>query len=361
MNEWLRYPLLGNPALDWLIAAGVIVLVILVLAAIRAFLKRKLARAKETETFFDDFIQDLVLRTKLYLIFFVVLNLATNHLTLDERTHSALRALAVVAGLVQVGFWGVGIIEFALQRYRKQRFETDPAAVTTLTAFGFFGKIAVWLIVLLATLDNFGFQVTTLVAGLGIGGIAVALAAQNILGDLFASLSIILDKPFVLGDFIIVGEQMGTVEHIGLKTTRVRSLSGEQLIFSNSDLLGSRIRNFKRMIERRVVFKFGVLYSSTREQLEQVPEIVKSIVEQQKDVRFDRAHFQKFGDSSLDFEVVYWMLVPEFNRYMDTQQAINLELFTRLQAIGLSFAFPTRTLHVDSWPDARLQQGLSQG
>ncbi|MFN2442741.1 MAG: mechanosensitive ion channel family protein [Thermoanaerobaculia bacterium] len=352
MQGWLDYRIYGNPAADLLLGAGITILVLAIIWAIRTFLKRRLADSEQTETYLDDFVNDLVLRTKLLLVFFVVLNLSTNHLMLEPPIHTALRALAVLAGLIQLGFWGVGIIDFAITRHRRRRFETDPAAVTTLSAFGFFGKIAIWAVVALAALENFGLQVGPLIAGLGIGGIAIALAAQNILGDLFASLSIVLDKPFVLGDFIIVGEQLGTVEHIGLKTTRVRALSGEQLIFSNSDLLGSRIRNFKRMIERRVLFRFGVLYSSTREQLEQVPGIVREVVETQQNARFDRAHFQKFGDSSLDFEVVYWMLVPDYNVYMDVQQQVNFELFTRLQAIGLSFAFPTRTLHIDTWPDA---------
>lgn len=350
--EWLQYRLAGNPVTEWLITAAIVVGVLLIIGSLRQFLKRKLRDAAQTESDFDDFLRDLVLRARLWLIALVVLFAATRHLVLPADTRGLLRALAVVAGLIQVGLWGMGLIEYLIARYRRRRFETDPAAVTTISAFGFLGKIAIWAFLALAALDNLGFEVTTLIAGLGIGGIAVALAAQNILGDLFASLSIVLDKPFVLGDFIIVGSELGTVERIGLKTTRVRSLSGEQLIFSNSDLLSSRVRNFKRMLERRVLFRFGVLYQTTREQLEQIPAIVRQIIEAQEDARFDRAHFQKFGDSSLDFEVVYWMLNPDYNRYMDTQQTINLEIFSRLQQIGVGFAFPTRTLHVETWPDA---------
>lgn len=351
--EWLQNSrVVGNALSDWLITLGVVVGVLLIIATLRQFLKRRLQRAGETESDFDDFLRDMVLRTRLWLISLVVLFAAVRHLSLPVEVHRLLRAFAVVAALVQVGIWGMGLIEYLIARYRRKRFETDPAAVTTISAFGFLGKIGIWVILALAGLDNLGFEVTTLVAGLGIGGIAVALAAQNILGDLFASLSIVLDKPFVLGDFIIVGNDVGSVERIGLKTTRVRSLSGEQLIFSNSDLLSSRVRNFKRMLERRVLFRFGVLYSTTREQLEQIPGIVRQIVEAQPDARFDRAHFQKFGDSSLDFEVVYWMLNPDYTRYMDTQQTINLELFGGLQQIGVGFAFPTRTLHVETWPDA---------
>jgi small-conductance mechanosensitive channel len=167
---------------------------------------------------------------------------------------------------------------------------------------------------------------------------------QNILGDLFASLSIVMDKPFVIGDFIVVDDCAGTVEHVGLKTTRVRSLSGEQLVFANSDLLGARLHNYKRMNERRILFGFGVLYATPPDQVEQIASMVRNIVEAQPQTRFDRAHFKGFGESSLDFEVVYWMLDPDYNRYMDTQQSINLALLRAFTDAGIGFAFPTRTL-----------------
>lgn len=204
-----------------------------------------------------------------------------------------------------------------------------------------------WSVIVLLTLDNLGFDVTALVAGLGIGGVAVALAVQKILGDLFASLSIVLDKPFVIGDFIIVGEHLGTVEHIGLKTTRIRSLSGEQLIFSNSDLLGSRIRNFKRMYERRVVFTIGVVYQTPLEKLALIPSIIREIIESQKPVRFDRSHFKEYGAFSLNFETVYWVQNPDFNTYMDIHQAINLEIYRRFTREGIEFAYPTQTLFIN--------------
>jgi small-conductance mechanosensitive channel len=181
---------------------------------------------------------------------------------------------------------------------------------------------------------------------------------QNILGDLFASLSIIMDKPFVIGDFIVVDDYMGTVEHVGIKTTRLRSLSGEQVIFSNGDLLKSRLRNYKRMRERRALFGFGVLYQTATETLKRIPFLIQKIIEAQPMARFERAHFKGFGDSSLDFEVVYWMLDPDFNKYMDTQQAINLALMQALAAEGVSFAFPSRSLYfqspvrLESTPDA---------
>jgi small-conductance mechanosensitive channel len=186
-----------------------------------------------------------------------------------------------------------------------------------------------------------------MIAGLGVGGVAVALAVQSILGDLFASLSIVIDKPFVIGDFVIVDEYMGTIEHVGLKTTRIRSLGGEQIVFSNSDLLKTRIRNYKRMRERRVLFGFGVLYQTPIDVVEKIPDLMRAIVEARKNVRFERAHFKAFGESSLDFEVVYWMLDPDYNLYMDVQQAINLEMLRVFEREGIGFAYPTRTLVID--------------
>jgi small-conductance mechanosensitive channel len=202
------------------------------------------------------------------------------------------------------------------------------------------------VIVFLLILDNLGVNITGLVAGLGIGGIAVALAVQNILGDLFASLSIVLDKPFMIGDYVVVDTLSGTVEHIGLKTTRIRSLSGEQLIFSNNDLLKSRIRNYKRMEERRIVFGFGVIYQTPVEKLIRIKKQVAEIIEKQEHARLDRVHFKEYGDSSLNFEVVYFVDDPAYALYMDIQENINLELFRRFTEEGIEFAYPTRTLYV---------------
>jgi len=226
----------------------------------------------------------------------------------------------------------------------------DGAGTTTVAALSFISKVVLWSIVLLLALENLGFDVTALVAGLGVGGIAVALALQNILGDLFASLSIVLDKPFLVGDYIVVDSLQGTVEHIGLKTTRVRSLSGEQIIFSNADLLKSRVRNFKRMQERRVAFAFGVTYQTTEAQLTAIPAIVRGVVSAQRDTRFDRTHFQAIGESALTFEAVYYVTNPDYTAFMDIQQAINLALLQRFREEGIVFAYPTRTLVVRQEP-----------
>ena len=214
----------------------------------------------------------------------------------------------------------------------------------------------VWCIGVLVALDNLGIDVTALITGLGIGGVAIALATQNILGDLFASLSIMLDKPFVVGDFIRSGDHLGTVERIGLKTTRLRSLTGEQLIFSNNDLLQSRLRNYKRMAERRVLFRIGVTYQTPAGQLEAIPMMVRGIIESVGTVRVDRAHFAAFGDSSYDFEFVYYVLSPDYNVYMDVQQAINLTIVRAFERERIEFAYPTRTLFLQREPDATAPQ-----
>jgi len=223
-------------------------------------------------------------------------------------------------------------------------------AVTTVSSVGFITKILLWTIILLIALDNLGINISALVAGLGIGGIAVALAVQNILGDLFASFSIFLDKPFVIGDFIIVDTYLGTIEHIGLKTTRVRSLSGEQLVFANADLLKSRIRNYKRMYERRVVFTLGVIYQTSYEKLKKIPEIIQDIIEKQTQTRFDRAHFKEYGPYSLNFEIVYWVESPDYNLYMNIQQKTNLEIFQRFDDENIEFAYPSQSLYINKMP-----------
>ena len=226
----------------------------------------------------------------------------------------------------------------------------------------FIARVVLWSVIVLMALANLGIDVTALVAGLGVGGIAVALAVQNILGDLFASLTIVLDKPFVLGDFIIVGDYMGTVENVGLKTTRIRSLGGEQLVFGNSDLLSARVRNYKRMNERRIVFKIGVVYGTPHEKVERIPGMIREAVEHQENTRFDRAHFKEYGDSALVFETVYYMLVPDYNAYMDVQEGINLELYRRFQDEGIEFAFPTRTVFLNLEERAsKLVEGAAHG
>ena len=195
-------------------------------------------------------------------------------------------------------------------------------------------------------MDNLGFDISAVIAGLGIGGIAIALAAQAILGDLFSYFVIFFDRPFEVGDFIVVGDKVGTVEYTGIKTTRIRALSGEQMVFSNTDLTNSRIHNFKKMERRRVVFSLGVIYQTTADQLEEIPKIVRGIIEKQNDTTFDRGHFKSYGDFSLNFEFVYFVIGSDYVKYMDTQQAINMEIYRTFEQKGIEFAYPTQTLFV---------------
>jgi small-conductance mechanosensitive channel len=257
-----------------------------------------------------------------------------------------LRWFFVIAAFLQVALWLDQLALLLVDRRFGQR-AGNAGARSAAGLVRFVARVAVWSLVLLLVLANLGVDITALIAGLGIGGIAVALAAQNILGDLFASLAIILDRPFEVGDFIVVGEQLGTVEHIGVKTTHLRSLSGEQLICSNTDLLTSRVQNYARMQERRVVLTLGVVYETPTDKIAMLPDLIREIVTAQEQIRFDRAHFRSFGDFALIFEVVYWVLSADYNLLMDKQQAINLEILRRFRERGLEFAFPTQTLHLN--------------
>jgi small-conductance mechanosensitive channel len=350
--EFLNYDFYNNTVLQWIIAVLVFSLFLPVFALIRKIVTNRLHRLfQKTKTELDDFITELLNQIKFFFYGVLGLYLASLTLTLPPKIQDIMSVLIIVALLIQGGIWGGSIIDFWITRFKKKRFDQDPASVTTITALAFVGRLILWTIVLLLMLENLGINVTGLVAGLGIGGIAIALAVQNVLGDLFASLSIVLDKPFVIGDFIIVDDFLGVVKHVGLKTTRIQSLSGEQLIFSNSDLLNSRIRNYKRMAERRVVFEVGVTYNTPFEKVKAIPEMLKQAVEAQQNVRFDRAHFKEYGDFSLNYEIVYYVLTPDYNAYMDTQQTINFHIFENFEQQGIDFAFPTQTLYLNKETD----------
>lgn len=336
----------NNEVWRWLAAVGILLFVgFVVRILLRLTVRRLRVFVEKTPGRLDDLLVDLVQKTRFLVIFVVSLYAAALILTLPGWADRALRGITIVALLFQAGYWGNAFVEFWIGRSVKRRLEDDAATATTMAALGFVAKVMIWGVVILAALDLY-IDVTALIAGLGIGGIAIALAVQNILSDLFASVSIIVDKPFVIGDFIIVGEQMGNVEKIGLKTTRVRSLTGEQIIFSNSDLLSSRVRNYRRMYERRIAFTVGVTYQTSPDQLEEIPALVEEIITQQADVRFDRCHFKSLGDFALVFEIVYYVLVPDYAIYMNIQQAINLAIMRAFADRGIEFAYPTQTVFV---------------
>ncbi|BBM69098.1 mechanosensitive ion channel family protein [Rhodothermus marinus] len=347
LNELGQTMIAGAPLLEWLKAIGVWAALSVVFIVVQRVLAGRIeALATRTRTNIDNIIANILRQTRAYFLVGLAFYAAVAIVQLPRPVVQWGGRIAFVLLLLQLIRWGSGLITFYVERYRQQKLEEDPAAVTSMQALGFIGRLVLWTIVLLVALDNFGVDITALIASVGIAGVAIGLAVQNILGDLFASLSIVLDKPFVVGDFIIIDNYMGTVEHIGLKSTRIRSLTGEQLVFSNSDLLNSRIRNYKRMQERRIVFTVGVVYQTPKEKLEKIPQIIREIIEAQEMVRFDRAHFKEFGPSSLNFEVVYWVLDPDYTLYMNIQQAINLALFERFQQEGIEFAYPTQTLFV---------------
>lgn len=345
--EALAWTFGGVTLKTWLVAVGVMIGTMLALYLFKRLVVGRLqALAKRTDTDIDDAIADLLNRTHFWFYFTVALFIGSRVVALPDQVTTPIRSVAVVVLFLQIAFWGTGLITFFINRYRERMITQDAAWATTITAMGFVGKMILWATLALLTLQNLGFKIDTLIAGLGVGGIAVALAVQNVLGDLFASLSIVIDKPFLIGDFITVDQLSGTVEHVGLKTTRIRSLTGEQLVISNGDLLKSRIRNYKRMQERRAVMLLGVTYNTPEEKLAAIPAMIREIVESKESTRFDRAHFKEFGPYSLIFEVVYWVTQPDYMLYMDTQQAINLELTRRFRQESIAFALPTQTVHV---------------
>jgi len=234
------------------------------------------------------------------------------------------------------------------ERRAQREMAVNRAAVGTLGIIGFIARVTIWAFVLLLTLDNLGIEIKPLLAGLGIGGIAVALAVQNVLGDLFASLAITLDRPFVVGDALAVDDFSGTVEYIGVKSTRLRSISGEQIIMPNSNLMNSRMRNHSRLHERRVVLTISVSHDTPAAKLEGIPRLIRSLIEEHRDTRFDRAHFAKIAAGSYDFEAVYFVTTADYNRHMDIQQTIILKLLQAFEREGISIADPRQRLSLES-------------
>jgi small-conductance mechanosensitive channel len=345
--EFLRWKFAGATVGAWLgfliISAAVFVLL---RWAQRVAVRRLQKFASGTATTLDDLIVELIRHTNGLFLLVVSLFIGSLELTLRPRTLALAHAALMVALFCQMGLWAGQVINYGIEELVRRRDGEDTGLRTAAGALGFIGRVAVWSAIMLLVLSNLHVNITTLIAGLGVGGIAVALAVQNVLGDLFASLSILFDKPFAVGHFIVVDDLSGTVEHVGLKTTRLRSLSGEEIVVSNTDLLKSRIHNYRRLYERRVLFSFGVTYDTGHNKLAAIPAMVREIVEHSPKTRFDRAHFKEYGDSSLNYEVVYYVLDSNYNTYMDIQQTINLELYKRFEQAKIEFAFPTRTLYI---------------
>jgi small-conductance mechanosensitive channel len=346
-TDTVRTILAENTLQDWLTALTIFTAGSVILYFARKIAVGRLARlAARTETTLAEAVVDVLGRTRFLILMLVAFWLGAHGLALPPQAMKFLNAALLVVVLFQVALWLNRIVGHLIRHFVRLEIEEESSQVATSTALTFVAKLILWTVVLLVALDNLSVDVNTLIASLGVGGIAVALAAQNILGDLFASLSIMFDKPFVVGDFIVVGDLPGTVEKIGLKTTRVRSLTGEQLIFSNNDLLSSRIKNFKRMRERRITFSIGVTYETPVEKVKRIPDMIREILGEEEEARLDRTHFKAYGDFALLFETVFWVTRPEFGVAMDIQQRINLALFERFEKEGIGFAYPTQTVHL---------------
>ena len=348
MWEFLSNPFEDNTIQDWLIAAAVFVVVMVaVRSAIALVLRRLGAIASKTETDVDDLVSQLLEKTKFLFVALVALYAGALSLTLPAEIDDLLSTVLVLGLLAQGAFWANGFVNYMLGSWARQKFEADPTISTALGSIGFLIRFAVWATFVMLALANLGIDVGPLIASLGIGGVALALALQGVLSDLFASLSIIFDKPFAVGDSIQVGDLSGTVEYVGLKSTRLRAPTGEQLVFSNSDLLGSRIRNYQSRTERRCAFTLGVTYDTPSEKLQRIPDLIREIVESREHTRFDRCFFMAFGDSALNFDSVYYVLAPDFKTYGETNHAINLEIVKRFGEEGIEFAYPTQKVYFE--------------
>jgi small-conductance mechanosensitive channel len=345
-TEILNKVFLGNRVLDYLISFGVFLFGFLAIKIIALAIIRHLKEiSKRTANTLDDFFMEVIDRIGAPLLYLAVLYLSVKTLTFHPyfakgMNYSGLGVLVYFAARVTIMS-----ITYGFTVYLTRRGE-DAGLARSLQGILVVVKVIVWTGAVIFFLDNLGFKISAVIAGLGIGGVAVALAAQTILKDLFSYFSIIFDRPFKVGDFIIIGDFMGNIEHVGIKTTRIRSLGGEMLVFSNSDLTDSRVRNYKLMEKRRVVFKLGVTYQTTLKQLKEIPKVIENIVKNTKDTVFDRAHFFSYGDFSLIFEIVYYVIGPDYNKYMDTQQDINFAIKEEFEKRGIEFAYPTQTLYV---------------
>lgn len=342
-NGFLDTVVLGNPISRYLIMLGVFLTGMLVVLLVKLVFSGRLRRwVQRKDTPADPELFAKAERNAILTLHTLNLGLCLFILDLGAKTGQFLSSLLLLVGTILTLNFLTSLTYFLLdlKLKRKGRSLEDFKG----RAFMPIIKGVVWTLATVFFLDNMGFQVSSVIAGLGIAGIAVGLAGQAILGDLFSYFAILWDRPFRLGDLVYVGDVRGYIEYVGLKTTRLRSLDGEEIVMSNSDLTGSRLRNYQRMRRRRVVFGFGVVYQTRPEVLEAIPDMVKEIINGVPRTQVERVHFKEFGDFSLNFEVVYHVLSKEYDEYMDAMQAINLALAKEFEKRSIEFAYPTQTL-----------------
>lgn len=346
MQAIFDYSIFGNTVIGYLSSLGFFIGGIAAVYVFKKYVLRRLKKwANSTSTSIDDLLVRGCEKFLMPAFYFAAFYISMHTLILSPDFEQGLRIAAVILITVLVARTLIFAVNYGLRSYLKNSADSS-GGEKQLKGIGGLASFAIWILALVFLLDNLGVKISAVVAGLGIGGIAVALAAQAVLGDLFSYFVIFFDKPFEVGDFILVGDKLGVVEHIGIKTTRIRALGGEQLVFSNTDLTNSRVHNFKKMEKRRVVFKLGVIYQTPAEKLKRIPQIVKDVIDSQEDATFDRGHFASYGDFSLDFEFVYYVTGADYNKYMDIQQAINLAIYETFEKEGLEFAYPSQTLFV---------------
>lgn len=348
-TEILTYSFLENSLSEYLIAFGVFLLVIIALKIFKRIIIAKIKQIVDhTETDLDDLIIKILDFISWPFYVFLALYLAFQLIQLPDIVEKSvayfifiLIAYYIVKGIQEFIDYGFGKI-IQKRKEKDERFEPS-----TLRLLGKAAKGMLWVGAVIIVLQNLGYNISALVAGLGIGGVAIAFALQGILSDIFASFSIYFDKPFQAGDFIIIGDDLGTVKKIGIKSTRIQTLQGEELVVSNKELTEVRVHNYKRMEKRRIVFTFGVVYKTPTEKLKKISSIVKNVINKVDLADIDRVHFKEFGDFSLNFEVVYYLNTSDYNKYMDTQQEINLALKEELEKEGIEFAYPTQTIFLN--------------
>jgi small-conductance mechanosensitive channel len=346
IHDLLNRPFLGNRVLDY--AAFLAILLGGMIAAHvvrRVVIHRLKLLAERTATTLDDFAVEIFRKMVVPLAYYGVFYLAATTLYLGSFLTRAIQVAGVTLLTVLVVQFAITLSRYGIRAYSEKQ-ERDSSRDRAMAGFVTLIQVVAWSLGAVFLLDNLGFKISTVIAGLGIGGIAVALGAQAILGDLFSYFTITFDRPFEIGDFIIVGDHMGVVQHMGIKSTRISSLGGEQIVVSNKDLTDSRVRNYKRMARRRVLFRIGVTYQTPLARLKEIPEIIEGVVREIEDAVFDRAHFFSYGDFSLVYEVVYYVLGNDYTKYMDIQQRINFRIHEELAAREIEFAYPTQTLYL---------------
>ena len=345
----LNQEFFGNSLQQYIVATAAFLLVFWVLKLFKKQVISNLHKLSDkTKTDIDDLIVSIVQSIGSPFYVFVSLGVGVQFIEQPPLLKNIILYIALAVVIYTVVRAVQQLVDYTFNRAIKKRLDEDSKFDdSVIRLFASAVKAVVWVVAILIVLQNLGYNITALVAGLGIGGIAIAFALQNVLSDIFASFSIYLDKPFRTGDFIIVDDLLGTVKHIGIKSTRIESLWGEEIIIPNKALTEARIKNYKNMENRRLVFGFGVTYQTPAEKLKKIPEIVKEIVADIKLAEIDRVHFKAFGDSSLNFEVMYHVDSPEYNDYMDIQQEINLKLKERFEREGIEFAYPTQTIFIE--------------